>query len=58
MTQLSDGTIVTDIQNDTANRSLASQGYSVRHIETYHDHDNQSFIHWDCPRISEDDLPY
>ncbi len=58
MTHLANGTVVTDIHNDTANHSLASQGYSVRHIETYHDHDDQSFITWDSPQISEADLPY
>ena len=57
MTHLSNGTVVTDLDNDSDNRSLSTQGYTIRHIETWHDHD-QSFIVWNTPEISEADLPY
>jgi hypothetical protein len=58
MTRLNDGTIVTDLNSFTINAALLDQGYSVRHIETWHTHDGQSFIHWDAPQISIADLPY
>jgi len=58
MTTLSDGTIVTDLDAHTLNLSLVENGYSIRHIETWHEHDNQSFIHWEAPEIGEADLPF
>jgi hypothetical protein len=58
MTFLSNGAIVTDIDAHATNLSLLEDGYSIRHIETWHDHDNQTFIHWDTPEITETDLPY
>jgi hypothetical protein len=58
MTILTDGTIVTDIDAHTTNLSLLEAGYSIRHIETWHDHNGQSFIHWDAPTITETDLRY
>ena len=39
MTQLSNGTIVTDIDATHDNNTLIAQGYTIRHVETYHDHD-------------------
>ena len=57
MTKLSNGAIVTDLDNASDNRNLANQGYTVRHIETYQDH-NQTCIVWDAPTLSEDDLPF
>ena len=57
MTKLSNGTIVTDIHNATDNQALASQGYSIRHIETFHEHDT-TCITWDAPDIAEADLPF
>ena len=38
MTEMSDGTIVTDIDNRADNYRLTSRGYTIRHIETWHDH--------------------
>ena len=58
MSRLANGTVVTDIHNDTDNHLLASQGYTVRHIETFLDHDNQSFVTWDPPHLTEADLPF
>jgi hypothetical protein len=58
MTHLSNGTIVTDVDAHDDNLSLRQRGHTIRHIETWHDRDNQSFIHWDAPEITEADLPY
>jgi hypothetical protein len=40
------------------NLSLSQRGYSIRHIETWHEQDNQTFIHWDAPKLTEAELPY
>ena len=58
MTYLANGSIVSDLDNASINRNLADQGYSIRHIETFHAQDNQSFITWDAPELSDADLPY
>jgi len=58
MTKLSNGTVVTGLDAYDDNLSLSQRGYSIRHIETWHDHDNQTFIHWDAPELSARDLPY
>ncbi len=57
MTQLSNGTVATDLDAHTDNSALTAQGYTVRHIETYLDLDHSCII-WDAPEISEPDLPY
>ncbi len=57
MTNLADGTIATDVDAHEDNSTLTAQGYTIRHIETWHDLD-QSCIVWDAPRLTEDDLPY
>ena len=57
MTHLLNGTVATDLDNDSDNRRLAEQGYTVRHIETWHEQ-NQSCIVWDAPTLTEHDLPY
>ncbi len=57
MTQLSNGTIATDLDAHSDNATLTAQGYTVRHIETYHDL-GQTCIVWDAPQIAETDLPY
>ena len=56
MTHLTDGTIVTDLGADADNAALLAQGYSIRHVETWHGHGEQSFIRWDAPEITEADL--
>jgi hypothetical protein len=59
MTEMSDGTIITDLDNDANNNRLTSRGYTIRHIETWHrDGDSESFVVWDPPEITEADLPY
>jgi hypothetical protein len=57
MTQLSNGTIVTDIDATHYNTALTAQGYTIRAIETRHDHDT-TCIFWDAPQITEADLPF
>ena len=58
MTNLSNGTVATDLDNDSDNRNLLAQGYTVRHIETYHRDTDHSCIIWDAPSLTEADLPY
>ena len=57
MTHLSDGAIVTDLDNASDNHALTSQGCTIRHIETYHDLDRTCIV-WDAPPITEADVPY
>jgi len=57
MTQLSNGTIVTDIDATHDNTALTAQGYTIRHVETWHNHDTTCIL-WDAPQITETDLPY
>ncbi len=57
MTHLSNGTVATDLDAHDDNAALTAQGYTIRHIETWHDHDTSCIV-WDAPRISEADLPY
>ena len=57
MTYLSNGTVVTDAEASSDNAALSAQGYTIRHIETWHDH-SQTCIVWDCPKISEADIPF
>ena len=57
MTKLSHGSIATDLDNSDANDDLSAQGYTIRHIETWHDHD-QTCIVWDAPELTEADLPF
>jgi hypothetical protein len=59
MTEMSDGTCVTNLDDIDANTTLRSRGYAVRHIETWHRCDiSESFIRWDPPEITEADLSY
>ena len=57
MTQLSNGTIVTDIDAAHDNAALTAQGYTIRHIETWHDHGTTCIL-WDAPAITEADCPF
>ena len=56
MTNLNNGTTATDLDSHH-NLALTAQGYTIRHIETYHD-TKQSFIIWDQPALTPDDLPF
>ena len=57
MTHLSNGTVATDIDATDAHAALTAQGYTIRHIETWHDLDATCII-WDAPDLTEADLPF
>ncbi len=57
MTHLIDVMIVTDIDAEHENNALTAEGYTIRAIETWHDHDTTGII-WDAPEITEADLPF
>jgi hypothetical protein len=57
MTHLGNGTVATDIDATDYNTTLVAQGYTVRHIETWHDQD-ATYIIWDAPEVTEADLPF
>jgi hypothetical protein len=48
MTKLDNGTIATDLDSDIANAALLGQGYTVRHIETYHRDIDHTCIIWEA----------
>lgn len=57
MTHLSNGTVATDFDAHSDNAALAAHGYTIRHIETWHEHDTTCIV-WDPPEITEADLPF
>jgi hypothetical protein len=57
MTQLSNGTIVTDIDAAHDNTALTAQGYTIRAIETWHDSDATCIL-WDAPAITDAECPF
>jgi hypothetical protein len=57
MTKLDNGTVATDFDAHDDNAALVTQGYTIRHIETWHDV-GETCIIWDAPGITEGDLPY
>jgi hypothetical protein len=57
MTHLSNGTVATDFDAHSDNAALTAQGYTIRHIETWHAV-GQTCIVWDAPEIPEIDLPF
>ena len=57
MTKLNNGQIVTDIDAIDDNTALCAQGYSIRHIETWHDLDATCIV-WDAPKITDADCPF
>ena len=58
MTHLDNGTIATDLDAHSHNAALIEQGYTIRHIETYHRDIDYSCIIWDAPELTEADIPY
>jgi hypothetical protein len=52
------GDAVTGIDANDENLSFSQRGHSIRHVETWHERDNQSFIHWGAPELTEANLPY
>jgi hypothetical protein len=57
MTKLSNGTIVTDIDATRDNAALTAEGYTVRAIENWHDHDAICIL-WDAPEVTAEDCPF
>ncbi len=60
MTLLRNGNIATDLDAHHDNAQLTAQGYTVRHVETFHFQPgvNDTCIIWDAPAITEADLPF
>ena len=60
MTLLSNGTVATDLDAHGDNAHLTAQGFTIRHIETFHFTPgvDDTCIIWDAPELSEADLPY
>ena len=59
MTILNATTCATDLHDTMANSLLTGQGYTIRHIETWHrDDHSDNIIVWDNPAITEADLAY
>ncbi len=59
MTQIDHNTCATDLDDQVTNGHLTEQGYTIRHIETWHrDESSESVIFWDEPEVSEADLPF
>ena len=57
MTKLDNGTVVTDLDAISDNAALTAQSYTIRHIETWHDHDATCVV-WDAPQLTEVDCPF
>jgi hypothetical protein len=59
MTQIDHNTCATDLDDQVTNGRLTEQGYTIRHIETWHRNgQSDSVIFWDTPSISEADMPF
>jgi hypothetical protein len=57
MTELSNGTVATDVNAHGDNATLTDKGYTIRHIETWQEHDTTCVV-WDAPEITKADLPF
>jgi hypothetical protein len=57
MTHLGNGIVATDIDATEYNTVLTAQGYTVRHVETWHDL-GSTVVVWDAPEITDTDLPF
>lgn len=58
MTSIHNGHIVSNIDATDTSNDLIAHGYSIRAVETWHDH-NETVIIWDAPEsIETTDLPY
>lgn len=59
MTKIDLKTTATNLDNATINEQLLGEGYTIRHIETWHtDGSSESFILWDNPELTDADIPY
>ena len=51
--------IATDLDAHDDNAALTAQGYTIRHVETWHSAGcNETCIVWDAPAISEREVPF
>ncbi len=57
MTQLSSGTIATDLDAHNDNATLTARGYTIRHIETWH-RTGDTCIIWEAPALTEADIRF
>ena len=59
ITQIDKNTCATDLDDQVTNGHLTEQGYTIRHIETWHrsGHSDTGIL-WDTPALSEADLPF
>jgi hypothetical protein len=57
MTKLNNGQMVTDIDATDDNAALTTQGYSIHHIETWHEFETACIV-WDAPEITDTDCPF
>jgi hypothetical protein len=46
--------IVTNITDRKGIREMTKYGYTIRHIETWHDEEENTFIVWDAPPETSD----
>jgi hypothetical protein len=58
MTHFDNGTIATDLDAHDDNAALTAEGYTIRHIETWHRDIDHACIIWDAPDLTEADLPF
>ena len=59
MTKIDQNIFATDLDDQVTNSHLTDQGYTIRHIETWHRNGHSdSIIVWDGPTISAGDIPY
>ena len=58
MTLLLNGTVATDLNAHRDNAQLTAQGFTIRHIETFHftPSVNDTRIIWDDPELSDADI--
>lgn len=57
MTLFSNGAVATDLDAHDDNATLTAQGYTIRHIETWHHGGyDDSCIIWDVPALNDADL--
>jgi len=59
MTKIDQNIYATDLDDQVTNGHLTDQGYTIRHIETWHRNGHsETIIVWDGPTISAADVPF
>lgn len=58
MTYFDNGTVATDLDAHDDNAALTAEGYTIRHIETWHRDIDHACIIWDAPDLTDADIPY